>query len=293
MKKTITFLFGLYISLTLFAQSPESYLISKLIPGCPVEIEPIKNQIGLTDFTYTFLETGIDSVKILFGSMKDKGNKSYWISLYNNDKIKYFQPVNLEKSEDSEILAKKVDIVIDWKRISVKIMHKPLSEEIHYNWLNNDSVSKKASIIIIDRPIQKHKQFPNLELKSINGDKISTHDYEGKYLVVNWWNTSCAPCRKEIPGLNKLVEKYKLNPDIVFVSIALENKDKLENYLESNEFNYLQTLGDETTAKMFGIIFPINIIVNPQGVITYYCEGGSENKYLDIDEELKKQMDKE
>lgn len=289
----VTLLFGLIFTGALQAQNQESYLTSKLISGCPAEIEPMKNQIGLTDFTYTSLETGIDSVKIFFGSMKDGENKGYWISLYNNDKINYFQPVSLEKSEDSEILTKKVDIVIDWKRISVKIMHKPLSDEIHYTWLNNEFVSKNASIIIIERPIQKHKQFPALILKSINGDNISTQDYKGKYLVVNWWATFCTPCRKEIPGLNKLVEKYKQNPDIVFLSIAADSKDKLENYLESNEFNYLQTLGDEMTANMFGILFPINIIVNPQGIITYYSEGGSENKYLVIDDELKKQMDKE
>jgi hypothetical protein len=55
----------------------------------------------------------------------------------------------------------------------------------------------------------------------------------------------------------------------------------------------MQTLGNNETVKLFGESFPKNIIVNPQGIITYYSEGGHENKYMDIDEELKRQLNKE
>jgi hypothetical protein len=52
-------------------------------------------------------------------------------------------------------------------------------------------------------------------------------------------------------------------------------------------------LGDSEAAKLFGKSFPRNIIVNPQGITTYYSEGANENKYMDIDEELKRQLKKE
>ena len=52
----------------------------------------------------------------------------------------------------------------------------------------------------------------------------------------------------------------------------------------------MQNLGDDKAAKLFGNSFPKNIIVNPQGITTYYSEGAGENKYMDIDEQLKREL---
>ena len=87
-----------------------------------------------------------------------------------------------------------------------------------------------------------NKQFPNLKLETLYGDTISIQDYKGKYLVINWWATSCINCWKEIPGLNKLVEKYKSNKDIVFLAIAFDKRDVLEHDLRKKEFNYLHAI---------------------------------------------------
>ena len=46
---------------------------------------------------------------------------------------------------------------------------------------------------------------------------------QGKVTFIDFWATWCGPCCAEIPYLEKLVEKYKDNPDIEFVSISLDN----------------------------------------------------------------------
>jgi thiol-disulfide isomerase/thioredoxin len=238
------------------------------------------------------LATGIDSINVVFGEMTQGNNKGYWISLYSNKTLKSFTTVSLEKNESSEILSKKIDIEYDnsSKRISLQVKHNPSSDEVTYTWLDNNEKSKTLKIANIERPIQKNKQFPTVKLESLNGESISVQDFEGKYVIINWWATTCAPCRKEIPGLNKLVEKYKTNKDVVFLSIAFDKKERLENYLKYNEFKYLQTLGDKKTSEIFGETFPKNIIVNSEGIVTYYSEGGHENKHIEIEEELKRQM---
>lgn len=142
----------------------------------------------------------------------------------------------------------------------------------------------------IARAIQRNKKFPTVKLESLIGESMSIQDFEGKYVIINWWTTTCAPCRKEIPGLNKLVEEYKTNKGVVFLSIAFDKKERLENYLKYNEFKYMQTIGDKKTSEIFGESFPKNIIVNPEGIVSYYSEGGHENKYTEIEDELKKQM---
>ncbi len=46
-------------------------------------------------------------------------------------------------------------------------------------------------------------------LSSIDGEKVSLSDYKGKVVIVDFWATWCGPCRRSIPHLVGLYEKYK------------------------------------------------------------------------------------
>lgn len=59
----------------------------------------------------------------------------------------------------------------------------------------------------------------------ITGKKVSLKDLRGKYVYIDIWATWCVPCRKEMPHLLKLEEKYK-NADINFVSISCDTNRK-------------------------------------------------------------------
>lgn len=290
----VVLIFGLIFTGVLQAQNQESYLTSKFIAGCPADIEPIVKQLALSNLSYSKLETGIDSIKVVFGRFTQGETNGYWISLFSNNKLLTFTTVQLSKNESSDFPTNIVDIKYDnsSRKISVQLTHNTLTDEIEYLWVNNNQKSKIATIVKIEKPMQKGKMFPLIKVTKLDGDSISTNSFIGKYLVINWWATGCAPCRHEIPGLNKLVEKYKSNSNVVFLAIAFDKKSDLEYYLSLKEFKYIQTLGDKEISKLFGESFPKNLIINPQGMITYYSEGGYENGYLDIDEELKRQMDK-
>lgn len=292
MNHTFNILIALIFPITLFAQNQESNLSEKLTSGHPKELEQIINQLRLTNTNQVSLKTGIDSINIYFGQMTQLDNNGYWISRYINGNPKSFSTVSLNKNDSTETLSNNVDIKYDnsSKIISLQIKHIPSSNEIKYNWLDHNEKSEVLKIASIERPIQNNKQFPELTLESLNGETISVQDYTGKYIVINWWATSCAPCRKEILGLNKLVDEYKSNPDIVFLSIAFDKKERLNSFLKRNDFNYFHTLGNKETAKIFGSSYPKNIIVDPNGIVTYYSEGGNEDKNVEIEMELKKQL---
>jgi len=294
MKQTFLFFtLALLFTITLSAQKEPTTLTSKLVLGCPKEVEFIKNQINLSDISYSNLVTGIDSMDVMFGEFSQEGRKGYWITLFSKGNLMTFTMAQLQPTNESGYPSNTIDIKFDdsSKKISVQITHNTTTNEIHYLWVNNNQKSKKATIVEIEKPIQMGKKFPLINVKTLNGDSISISDFIGKYIVINWWATTCGPCRHEIPGLNSLVDKYQNNPDIVFLAIAFDKKSDLEYYLNLKEFKYIQTLGDKEISKLFGESFPKNLIVNPQGMITYYSEGGHENKYLDIDNELRKQMD--
>ena len=292
MKKNLLFILGIIFSITIYAQTNKDYKSAKFISGCPEDIEPIKKQFGLEKLTYANLQTGIDSIKIVFGELTQGNSKGYWISSYFNNNLTSFSTASLEKEKLSDYLSNNVVIKLDnsSKEISLHVKHNPNTNEILYSWLAGDKRQNKLTIKKIEKQLDENKSLPEFNLTTLADENIMSTDFRGKFLVINWWATTCAPCRKEIPGLNKLVDKFSSNSNVVFLAIAFDEKERVDNYLNSNVFKYVQTVGDKNVAKILGESFPKNLIINPDGIITYYSEGGHENTYLKIEEELSKQI---
>lgn len=272
------------MTLSLKSQNKTPYLISKL--------QPIKGESGDTVKLSTNLTTGINAIKMSFGIDLQAVKHKYWIktNIGDTESTEYFDFT--QKSEIADFVIRKINKTFDnsTKKISLEILYSSTLNEVRYIWTNNNVKSQIASIVSIDRPLEINKLFPYLTFTQLDGRTITTKDLANKYVIINRWFTGCPPCRKEIPGLNKLVEKYKNNKEIIFIAIATDSKQTLENYLTKNEFNYVQTIAGSGFNEIFGTIFPTNIVVNPKGIITYNSGGGNENKYLEIEKEIERIM---
>lgn len=68
----------------------------------------------------------------------------------------------------------------------------------------------------------------DFEMQDVKGNKVRFLDVvgQGKVVYIDFWATWCGPCCAEIPFVEKLVEKYKDNKKIEFVSISLDNNKK-------------------------------------------------------------------
>ncbi len=248
-------------------------------------MEIISEQMGLTDLMYSKLETGIDSIGVYFGLFDLRGSPGYWSAMSFNNNLTTWTTRVLKTSDSLSFPANTIDLEFNEgaNSISVKIIHDTVENVFHYQWLKEGLPNQTAHIIDIELPIQVGKPFPELSVSLLNGDKLSIDELKGKYAVINYWHPSCGPCIAAMPGLNNMMEKYSDDSEIVFLAITVDKPERIEMVLDIIEFDFLQSIGDNSATEVFGSSMPKYVILDPNGIVRYYHSGGSEESYVGID----------
>lgn len=113
--------------------------------------------------------------------------------------------------------------------------------------------------------------LPDITLADRDGKPTRLASFGGRPLMVNFWATWCAPCRREIPLLNRLrAERKPQNAEIV--GIAVDFKDDVLKFAQKVPLNYPLLIGEEdglAAAEAFGMgmAFPFSVFVDSQNRI--------------------------
>ena len=104
-------------------------------------------------------------------------------------------------------------------------------------------------------------------LPQLGGGEVSLADFRGKWVVLNYWATWCAPCRKEMPELSEL---YDQRADVIVLGLAYEDTDDtaFEAFLADLHVTFPVLRVDVyNPPEPFGApkVLPTTIILDPQG----------------------------
>jgi len=117
--------------------------------------------------------------------------------------------------------------------------------------------------------LKKTKTYEEVIFKDKNQKNLDLADYKGKLVLLNFWATWCAPCREEMPSLDKLQLDNRLNNLKVFpINIGQEDLSKSEIFFTELNIQNLDIYFDSsiTLAKKFKLRgVPTTILFNKEG----------------------------
>ena len=104
------------------------------------------------------------------------------------------------------------------------------------------------------RPASSAERMPEFDLKDTAGHDVSSAQFRGKVVLLDFWATWCAPCKQEMPGYERLYRQYK-GRGVAMVGIAADS-----DALVVSRFG-----------KKLGITYPL--LVNGMNVQPYGVQG--------------------
>ena len=113
------------------------------------------------------------------------------------------------------------------------------------------------------------KTYEEIVFKDLKQKDIDLANYKGKLVILNFWATWCAPCREEMPSLDKLQSDSRFDNLKVFpINIGQEDPIKSKNFFEELNIKNLDIYFDSEVnlTKKFSLRgVPTTILFNKEG----------------------------
>ena len=122
------------------------------------------------------------------------------------------------------------------------------------------------------QPAKIPDRLPRFALGNLDGERTSVDTWTGKSLIINFWATWCAPCRREIPLLQGIAAERQ-SQGVQVIGIAVDHRDAVATYAREMNIGYPVLLGEQdaldvAAALGFGSpVFPFTVFTDRRGEV--------------------------
>lgn len=205
-----------------------------------------------------------------------------------NDQILIEKEFILNHPESYVSIAKITQLFISDRAIDVYE-----SKELYNKLDNKIKKSIDGKLILAQNKkwemVMPGEQIPEIKTFDINGNIFQFPGLKDKNVLIDFWASWCIPCRKEIPHIKELYQKYKdAGIEIVFISLDYSKSDWQKAVKEEKLDQFVNLLSNKTMKdSIINTIMPIpnQILTGKNNMITWNSIFGENN--VDLDTALK------
>jgi peroxiredoxin len=126
-------------------------------------------------------------------------------------------------------------------------------------------------------PVAAGAKAAPFKLTDLQGDSVSMGDLRGKVVFLNIWATWCAPCREEMPSMEKLYERLQSDKGFVMLAISQDtsSRDEVAAYVKKHGYRFDVLLDPKNVvAEAYNVSgVPETFIIDREGRIVAHHSG--------------------
>lgn len=113
--------------------------------------------------------------------------------------------------------------------------------------------------------------LPEFSVKDFHGREVSSADLRGKVVIVDFWATWCAPCKKEMPGYQHLLDRYRSRGFAVvgFKATMMMDTEDPVRFAQKEGVHYPLAIASSSIVEKFGGLqgLPTTLIYDRKGIL--------------------------
>lgn len=138
-------------------------------------------------------------------------------------------------------------------------------------------------------------QAPDFELQSLTGETVRLSTLKGKVVLVNFWASWCAPCRAEMPSMERLWKKMdRENFNLLAINAGQEKSDIAKFFFSLRKpITFPVLLDEQSSASQYWPIkaLPVTFILDREGRVAYVSHGAKRWDSKKVRQVLQQLMD--
>jgi thiol-disulfide isomerase/thioredoxin len=143
-------------------------------------------------------------------------------------------------------------------------------------------------------PLKVLMDAPEFEIRNVQGgEPISSKDFKGKILVVDFWATWCVPCKVEVPEYNRIRARLK-DRGVEFLGVTFESSlDDTREFVKEFEMLYPVGIATDEIDVAFGGHrgFPTTFLIGKDGKVYRNIMGSPVGKIANLETDIEELLE--